>query len=109
MKNLLLAVLAVALSLSIVAFAQSNSNPSSNQQQGQQGAQNSQTSAGNQHMSGTVSKNGTTFTDRSDNKTYNVSNPDALAGHEGQPVALLVHVDPDDNVIHIIQVEAMPQ
>jgi hypothetical protein len=60
-------------------------------------------------MSGTVSKSGKSFTDTSDNKTYSVSNPDALSGHEGQPVGVIVHVDPDNNVVHIIQVEAQPQ
>jgi hypothetical protein len=56
-----------------------------------------------------VSKSGKSFTDTSDNKTYSVSNPDALSGHEGQPVGVIVHVDPDNNVVHIIQVEAQPQ
>lgn len=112
MKTSLLAFLVLALSLSTVAFAQNSSGSSSDQ--GQQQAQtssnqSSQTSAGNQQMSGTVSKNGKNFTNRADNKTYTVSNPDALTGHEGQPVGLIVHVDPDNNVIHIIQVEAVPQ
>jgi type II secretory pathway pseudopilin PulG len=106
-KTLLLAAfLVLSLVLSTAAFAQDNSNSGNNQAQ-----QNSQTSqsSGGQHMSGKVSKNGKTFTDSSSNKSYNVSNPDALAGHEGQPVGLIVHVDPDNNVIHIIQVEAPPQ
>ncbi len=112
MKTLLLAFLVLALSLSTVAFAQNNSGSSSDQ--GQQQAQtssnqSSQTSAGNQQMSGTVSKNGKKFTNSADNKTYTVGNPNALTGHEGQPVGLIVHVDPDNNVIHIIQVEAVPQ
>ena len=112
MKTLLLAFLVLALSLSTVAFAQNNSGSSSDQGQQQaqtSNSQSSQTSAGNQHMSGTVSKNGKKFTNSADNKTYTVSNPDALTGHEGQPVGLIVHVDPDNNVIHIIQVEAVPQ
>lgn len=112
MKTLLLAFLVLALSLSTVAFAQNNSGSSSDQGQQQaqtSNSQSSQTSAGNQHMSGTVSKNGKQFTNRADNTTYTVNNPDALTGHEGQPVGLIVHVDPDNNAIHIIQVEAMPQ
>jgi hypothetical protein len=34
-----------------------------------------------------------------------VNNPDALAGHEGQHVVVLVHVDPDTGTIHITQLE----
>jgi len=112
MKTLQLAFLVLALSLSTVAFAQNNSGSRSDQGQQQaqtSNSQSSQTSAGNQQMSGTVSKNGKNFTNSADNKTYSVSNSDALTGHEGQPVGLIVHVDPDNNVIHIIQVEAMPQ
>jgi Ni/Co efflux regulator RcnB len=113
MKKLLLTIAVLAFAVATVAFAQSNGSQSNSQpQQGQQGMsqRNAQTtSAGNQHMSGTVSKNGKSFTDNSDNKTYGVSNPNALSGHEGQPVGLIVHVDPDNNVIHIIQVEAQPQ
>lgn len=110
MKKLLLAVVVLVFSLAAVACAQSKGSQSNSQPQQGASQQNAQTtSAGNQHMSGTVSKNGKSFTDSSDNKTYSVSNPDAVSGHEGQPVALIVHVDPDSNVIHIIQVEAQPQ
>jgi Ni/Co efflux regulator RcnB len=113
MKKLLSAIVVLVFALATVAFAQSNGSQSNSQpQKGQQGMsqQNAQTtSAGNQQMSGTVSKNGKSFTDSSNNKTYSVGNPNALSGHEGQPVGLIVHVDPDNNVIHIIQVEALPQ
>jgi biopolymer transport protein ExbD len=58
-----------------------------------------------QTMSGKVSQDGKTFTSDSGSKNYTVSNPDALKGHEGQHVALIVHVDPQDGVLHIAQVE----
>ena len=110
MKKLLSAIVVLVFALATVAFAQSNGSQSNNQPQQGTSQQNAHTtSAGNQHMSGTVSKNGKSFTDNSNNKTYSVSNPDALSGHEGQPVGLIVHVDPDNNVIHIIQVQALPQ
>ncbi len=110
MKKILSAMVVLLFGLATVACAQSKGSQSNSQPQQGASQQNAQTtSAGNQHMSGTVSKNGKSFTDKSDNKTYGVSNPDALSGHEGQPVGLIVHVDPDNNVIHIIQVEALPQ
>jgi hypothetical protein len=55
-------------------------------------------------MSGTVSKDGKSFTNDADNKKYKVSNPDALQGHEGQQVSLILAIDPDTNTVHIIQV-----
>ena len=61
-----------------------------------------------QEMTGKVSADDKTFVSDSDSKSYNVSNPDALKGHESQHVALVVHVDPDTGAIQITQVE-MPQ
>ncbi|HZR33505.1 MAG TPA: hypothetical protein VFA76_16800 [Terriglobales bacterium] len=117
MKKLMSSLFAVVLSLSIAAWGYQSSQSDQSQQggqgqqsgqaqqsdQSQQGGQNSQ-----QSMSGQVSDNGKTFTDSHDKKTYKVSNPDALKGHEGQEVGLIVHVDPDTNTIHIIQLEAPP-
>jgi hypothetical protein len=62
-----------------------------------------------QEMSGKVSADDKTFVNDNDSKSYNVSNPDALKGHEGQHVALVVHVDPDTGDLHITQVEMPPQ
>ena len=115
MKKLMLGLFAVVLSVSIAALGYQSSQSDQSQQGGQgqqsgqaqqsdqskQGGQNSQ-----QSMSGKVSDNGKTFTSTQDNKTYNVSNPDTLKGHEGQQVGVIVHVDPDTNTIHIIQLEA---
>ena len=121
MKTLMTMMFAVIVSLSVIAWAQNQSSNqgqsgSSQGQYGQSGqaSQGSQTSSGssssgNSNMSGTVSKNGKQFTNDQNNQTYTVSNPDALQGHEGQHVAVLVHFDPDTNTIHITQIEAPPQ
>jgi hypothetical protein len=61
-----------------------------------------------QEMTGKVSADDKTFVSDSDSKSYNVSNPDALKGHESQHVGLVVHLDPDTGAIQITQVE-MPQ
>jgi hypothetical protein len=118
MKTLMTMMFALIVSLSVIAWAQDQSSSqgqsSSSQGQSGQASQGSQTSSGssssgNSSMSGTVSKNGKQFTNDQNNQTYTVSNPDALQGHEGQHVAVLVHVDPDTNTIHITQIEAPPQ
>ncbi|MGZ4830461.1 MAG: hypothetical protein ACXV8X_02875 [Candidatus Angelobacter sp.] len=106
----LLAVLAVsALSLAVMARPQSGSQPSDqsspNQSQTKPSDQGqSNTNASGQKMTGTVSKDGKSFTNDADNKKYKVSNPDALQGHEGQQVSLILAIDPDTNTVHIIQV-----
>ena len=125
MKKLLSVLAVFALSLAVMAYSQSGSSgsgqspsgsqsPSSGQsstsgqssQPNDQSSQSNQSnsSTGNQKMTGTVSKDGKTFTNDSDSKKYKVSNPDALQGHEGQQVSLILAVDPDTNTVHIIQV-----
>src|SRR5581483_1341768 len=111
MKTLMTMMFALIVSLSVIAWAQDQSSSQGQSGQASQGSQTSSgsSSSGNSSMSGTVSKNGKQFTNDQNNQTYTVSNPDALQGHEGQHVAVLVHVDPDTNTIHITQIEAPPQ
>ena len=121
MKLLLSMLLALALSLAVMAQSQGSSSSQSDQSnqnnqatqgtQGSQGSQNSASSTGSSaqtqgKMSGTVSKDAKSITTDQDNKTYSVNNPDALKGHEGQHVAVVVGVDPSTNTIHIIQLES---
>jgi hypothetical protein len=61
-----------------------------------------------QEMSGKVSADDKTFVSDKDSKSYDVDNPEALRGHEGQHVALVFHVDPDTGDIQVTQIE-MPQ
>ena len=110
MKTLMMMLFALMLSLSVIAWAQDQSSSQGQSGQSSQASQGSQTSSsGNTNMSGTVSKNGKQFTNDQNNQTYKVSNPDALQGHEGQHVAVLVHFDPDTNTIHITQIETPQQ
>jgi cytoskeletal protein RodZ len=120
MKTLILVVLAFALSLASIAWAQDNSQSGQGQsgqgqmnpQSGQPSSQTSQTnqnSQAGQNMSGTVSRDRKTFTSDKDSKSYRVNNPQSLKGYEGQHVAVLVSMDPDTGDIHITQIEAPPQ
>ena len=105
MKKLMLGFLALTLALWVVAGTQASAQSGNQQNQTDQ----NQASSKSGEMSGNVSSNGKTFTNDKDSKDYKVDNPDALKGHEGQHVAIIVHVDPDTGVIHIMQVEAPPQ
>jgi Ni/Co efflux regulator RcnB len=105
MKNVMLALLAIALCIPVIASAQDNGKNSDNQAKQSNQSNQKQSS---QNMSAKVSHDGKAVTDNKDNKTYKVNNPETLKDYENQPVALVVQVDPDNNVIHIISV-APPQ
>ena len=105
MKKLMLGFLALTLALWVVAGTQASAQSGNQQNQTDQ----NQASSKSGEMSGNVSSNGKTFTNDKDSKDYKVDNPDALKGHEGQHVAIIVHVDPDTGVIHIMHVEVPQQ
>jgi hypothetical protein len=112
MKNFVLGFLALTLALWVVAGAQASSQQSGKQQNQtdqNQASQNQANTKGGQNMSGSVSSNGRNFVSDKDNKKYKVDNPDALKGHEGQHVAVIVRVDPDTGDLHIMQVELPDQ
>jgi hypothetical protein len=113
MKSWMLSVLCLALSLAIAQSSQGQSTSPSGSQASQsnqnQGSQSQTSTNGGQNMSGTVSHDRKSVTNDKNDKRYTVDNPDALKGKEDQHVALLVAVDPDTNVIHVIQIEAPQQ
>jgi len=108
MRSSILIVLCLAFSLATVAWSQ-DQGTSQNGNQATQSNQSQTGTNGNQSMSGKVSHDGKSVTDNKNDKRYTVDNPQALQGMEDQRVALIVHVDPDNNVIHIIQVESPQQ
>jgi hypothetical protein len=88
---------------------QSSASQSQGSASQDQNSQNQATSTGNgdTRMAGKVSSDDKSFTNDSNGKTYTVSNPDALSGHEGQHIVVLVRADPDTGTIHITQL-ALP-
>jgi hypothetical protein len=56
-------------------------------------------------LSGKVSDDGKTFVSDKDAKSWTVSNPEALKGHEGYEVMLKAHVDTAKTEIHIVSVK----
>jgi hypothetical protein len=130
MKTVMSVFLALALSAAVIAHSSSQSTPSGQSQSGSQNqgsANQNQNSSGQSNsdqnqatstqssssssgtkMAGKVSSDGKSFTNDSDSKTYRVDNPDALSGHEGQHVAIIVRADPDTGTIHITQLQ-LPQ
>jgi hypothetical protein len=55
--------------------------------------------------SGKVSDDGKSFVSDKDNKSWTVSNPEALKGHEGHEVRVKAHEDAARKEIHVVSVK----
>ena len=56
-------------------------------------------------VTGKVSDDGKTFVSDSDSKSWTISNPDAVKGHEGHHVTLTAHVDSDKSEVHVVSLK----
>jgi hypothetical protein len=56
-------------------------------------------------VTGKVSDDGKAFVSDSDSKSWTITNPDAVKGHEGHHVTLTAHVDPDKNEVHVMSLK----
>jgi hypothetical protein len=97
MKKLMIFSFALALLMSAVAVAQ-------------YGAQQPDTSKSNTAMkaasvSGKISEDGKMFLSDKDGKSWTISNPEAVKGHEGHHVTLQAHVDADKNEVHVVSLK----
>jgi hypothetical protein len=100
MKKLMLIFFALAL-MSLLALAQEATKPG---EMKQDTTKTEKASAKAVSLSGKVSADGKTFVDK-DNKTWTVTNPDAVKGHEGHEVTLKAHEDASKNEIHVVSVK----
>ena len=101
MKMLLLVSLALALVVSLLALAQETTKSGAMKQETTKAEKMSAKAIA---VSGTVSADGKTFVDK-DNKSWTVTNPEALKGHEGHEVTLTAHVDAAKNEVHVVSVK----
>jgi hypothetical protein len=97
MKKLMIISFALALLMSAVAVAQ-------------YGAQQPDTSKSNTAMkaasvTGKISEDGKMFVSDKDGKSWTISNPEAVKGHEGHHVTLQAHVDADKNEVHVVSLK----
>ena len=100
MKKLMLIFFALALVMSLLALAQEATKPGEMKQEPMKAEKASKAVS----LSGKVSADGKTFVDK-DNKSWTVSNPEALKGHEGHEVTLKAHEDAAKNEIHVVSVK----
>ena len=102
MKKLMFVTFAVALMMSMMAVAQDTTKQDSAKQDNMTSDKMSNTAVS---ISGKVSDDGKTFVSDKDNKSWTVSNPDALKGHEGHQVTVSANVYADKNEINVVSVE----
>ncbi|HVO63848.1 MAG TPA: hypothetical protein VMT53_23190 [Terriglobales bacterium] len=101
MKKLLFICFALALAISLFALAQETGKAG---QAKQETAKAEKTATKAMTVTGKVSADAKTFVDK-DNKSWTVTNPEALKGHEGHEVTLKAHVDAAKNEIHVVSVK----
>jgi hypothetical protein len=101
MKKLILSCFALALVTSLLALAQETAKPGEMKQDTMKAEK---TSAKAVSLSGKIGADGKTFVDK-DNKSWTVTNPEALKGHVGHEVTLKAHVDAAKNEIHVVSVK----
>jgi pentapeptide MXKDX repeat protein len=56
-------------------------------------------------VTGKISDDGKTFVNDVDGKSWTISNPDAVKGHEGHHVTLKAHVYADKNEVHVMSLK----
>ena len=99
MKKLIWALFTFFLMVSLTAFAQYGSNQ--RDQVSPEMTKSDKTATKAVSVSGKIGDDGKTFVDKN-GKTWTVSNPDAVKGHEGHEVTLKAHVDADKNEIYVV-------
>src|SRR6516225_8034893 len=101
MKKLLFLSFMFVLAISLLALAQDATKEA---QAKPETAKAEKASSNSVTVTGKVSADAKTFVDK-DNKSWTVTNPEALKGHEGHEVTLKAHVDAAKNEIHVVSVK----
>jgi hypothetical protein len=101
MKKLMILVLAFAVVGNVAAFAQGMAQDS---KMGDSAAK-----APLKSIKGTIKAEGdkTTFVADSDQKSWDIMNPEAVKGHEGHHVEVSAHVYADKMAIHVMKVKML--
>jgi hypothetical protein len=97
MKKLMTISFVLALLMYAVAVAQ----------YGAQSPDNSKSSVSMKAVSitGTISDDGKMFVSDKDGKSWTISNPAAVKGHEGHHVTLQAQVGADKNAVHVVSLK----
>jgi hypothetical protein len=97
MRKLMIASFALATLMSSVVVAQYGAPQPDNTKSGM--------SMKTASITGKISDDGKIFVNDKDGKSWTISNPDAIKGHEGHHVTLQAHVDADSNEIKVLSLK----
>ena len=102
MKKLFMALLAACLMFTFTAVAQDTMAKPDD-------SMSKSAAAPLKTLKGTVKADGDkiTFVNDTDQKVWDVTNPEKLKGHEGHHVQLSAHVHADTNSIHVMSVKML--
>lgn len=101
MKKMFAIVFALSLLTSFSLLAQDPMPQDATKQD----ATKSDTSTKAASVTGKISDDGKSFVSDKDGKTWTISNPDAVKGHEGHHVALKAHVSADKNEVEVVSLK----
>jgi hypothetical protein len=96
MKKLMTAIFALSLLTSLSLLAQDTTK---------QDTMKSDSSMKAATITGKISDDGKTFVSDKDGKSWTISNPDAVKGHEGHHVALKAHVSADKGEVDVVSLK----
>jgi hypothetical protein len=96
MRKLTIISFALGVLMSTVAVAQDSMKPDS---------MKSDTSMKAISVTGKISDDGKTFVNDKDSKSWTISNPEAVKGHEGHHVTLKANVDAGKNEVHVVSLK----
>jgi len=99
MRKLITVLFAFSLLTSMGLLAQDNSSASQDSMK----ASPSTTKA--TRVTGKISDDGKTFVSDQDGKSWTISNPDAVKGHEGHHVTLKAQVDTTNNAVQVVSLK----
>ena len=103
MRKMLTMLFALSLLTSISLVAQD----SASQDTMKQGTASADSSVKATTIPGKISEDGKSFVSDKDNKTWTISNPDAVKGHEGHHVALKAHIDASKNEVDVVSLKML--
>lgn len=96
MKKLMKIFFALSLLMSVVVVAQDTMK---------QDTMRNDASTKAVSVGGKISDDGKTFVSDKDGKSWTISNPEAVKGHEGHRVTLKAHVYADKNEVHVMSLK----
>ena len=109
MKRVLIAVFAFAMTFSMAMMAQDQSAQSGAAAKGEKAEAQAAAKGKAMSLTGWVkTENGkTVFVNDKDKQTWNVSNPDALSGHDGMHVTMKANINEADKSLTVDSVKNM--